>query len=718
MNFIINWKKHLFINLALGALFYFTNLPLWLNSLLGFGVILYCSFIIGQIFHRRQNLSLSNLIGFTYLAAFVTIFGFTAIHLQFFSVSYCWLLSAATAIISTVLLITKPIVCTLSFNDFPRPKNLIISFGFLLFSFIAFQQLYLNATDEALRSPWQVTPDLFFIAYALATFCLIFALRFSKTKTAFWNLLGLSLHFFLSICASIIIYKLGSDYDPFIHRANVDLLLANGQILPTPIYYLGQYVLIIFIHTLTNLNTNLIDTYLVPILSALLIPTLFYNLGRLFNLKNTVLLTLGSISLLVLPLKTFTITTPQSLANLFALTAIVFACMAMYKKVSLWPAWLAITITGLTHLIAGLPMAAILAFISIDRVSFFKKWPNKLILFLKTELLLATILILPIAFLFNAQKTSSQLKVDVISNPWQKLFDLLVSIPNIKILNYISVHDFIYNFYNLRWLLIIVLVVAGFYVTKNITDKILFKKLIISFVTLVLASGLLTISIDFFSLVSGEKNIYPQRLLELATYCLMPIMFFGIYGLWHKLNEQSRSQEIVGVIILVSFICTNVYLSFPRVDRIAESHGYSTSKTDIDTVKFIEKIANGEKYVVLAGQPVSAAAISTFGYSHYYNDYFYYPVPTGNRLYQLYEDLAFIKAKPSETINTARYITGVQNVYFVLNRYWSGADESIVFYKNTADAWYAIDDKNFIFVYKNNDVIDNMADKRLQEIKK
>jgi hypothetical protein len=718
MNVIITWKSHLLLNILVGGLLFALNSPTWLIASLGLILFLYWAFIIGQIFHRRQNLSLSNIIGLTYLIAFISVLGFTTIHLQFFSIQYCWLIAIVVALLTSFGLYRKPLAFTLPLNNLPRPKNVIFSLSYLLFSFVAWQQLYLSATTEALRSPWQVTPQLFFVAYALASLCLIFAIRFSKVKTAVWHLLGLSLHFFLSICASLTIYKLGADYDPFIHQANIDLLLKNGQLLPTPIYYLGQYALTIFLNALTKINTATISAYLLPVLASITLPALFYNLGKVFNLKNNLLVTLSCLSLFVLPLKTFTVTTPQAIANLFALTAIVLTIMAVNKKISLWPAWFAIIIACSTHLIAGLPVAAILAYISIDQIKLFNKWPSKLTASLKIEMLLAAILILPIAFLVNAQKTASQLKVDVIDQPWQKLYDLIINAPSLKFLNYISVHDFVYNFSNWRWLFILTLTIAGYFVIKTIAEKKVFTQLVIAFGTLVIASGILTISIDFFSLVSGEKNIYPQRLLELAIYCITPLVFFGAYGLWHKLTEQTRSHEVIAIVLLVTLTTSNLYLNFPRVDRLSENHGYSTSQTDLDTVKFIDKLASEQKYIVLASQPVSAAAINSFSFAHYYNDYFYYPVPTGGRMYQLYEDLAFSRVKPSEVINTARYLTGVQDVYFVLNRYWSGADESIIFYKNTADAWYAINDKNYIFVYKNNDVIDNMADKRLKEINK
>jgi len=74
-------------------------------------------------------------------------------------------------------------------------------------------------------------------------------------------------------------------------------------------------------------------------------------------------------------------------------------------------------------------------------------------------------------------------------------------------------------------------------------------------------------------------------------------------------------------------------------------------------------------------------------------------VPTGERLYQLFEDLAYTKEKTTDVIATVRYLTGVNTVYFVLNDYWFNAKEIIADHKESTDHWYAIDGKNYIFEY-------------------
>ena len=103
--------------------------------------------------------------------------------------------------------------------------------------------------------------------------------------------------------------------------------------------------------------------------------------------------------------------------------------------------------------------------------------------------------------------------------------------------------------------------------------------------------------------------------------------------------------------------------------------------------------------MVLGAQPLSAAALKELGYRYYYNDYFFYPVPTGGPLYRLYEDLAYGRQNSKDTVATARFLTGIETIYFVINDYWFDAQKIIGAEKETANEWFAIDGKNFIFKY-------------------
>lgn len=209
----------------------------------------------------------------------------------------------------------------------------------------------------------------------------------------------------------------------------------------------------------------------------------------------------------------------------------------------------------------------------------------------------------------------------------------------------------------------------------------------------------LVVGISFFSLLSYEQQYYPARVLEMSLYFLLPLIILAFYLLINKLLKQSATFILLSTILISLALTTSFYLSYPRIDKISEDHGFSTSITDLKTVNFLEKLNQGRPYIVLASQPVSAAAIHELSYRYYYNNYYFYPVPTGNRLYELYEDLAYNKEKTVDVIATARFLTEVNTVYFIINDYWFDAQDRIETHKQTANYWYAIDDKNFIFEY-------------------
>ena len=98
----------------------------------------------------------------------------------------------------------------------------------------------------------------------------------------------------------------------------------------------------------------------------------------------------------------------------------------------------------------------------------------------------------------------------------------------------------------------------------------------------------------------------------------------------------------------------------------------SVGTDDREAVRFIEQHAGGRPYTVLANQQVSAAAIEAYGFKRYTNDVFYYPVPTGGPLYQVFLDMM---AQPNlVTVQRAADLGNSRLVYVVLNDYWWEAE--------------------------------------------
>jgi len=311
-------------------------------------------------------------------------------------------------------------------------------------------------------------------------------------------------------------------------------------------------------------------------------------------------------------------------------------------------------------------------------------------------------LALPLAFIINSF-TLSQLKVSFEAG-W-----FGASLKNLSNFNFdfyyrkfISLPDLLYTYnFNLGWLY---LGLSAFGLGFVFQHKQIKKYLIFIFGLIIVGANylLLKTMIQFFSLRSYEQINYSNRVLELSVYLLAPFILIGLYLLFQKLHKNSLIFSLMVFILLALAQTAAFYYTYPRVDKIKEDHGYSTSATDLKTVAFLEKIQSQPQfkpYAVLAAQPVSAAAIKELGFKHYYNNLFFYPVPTGGKLYQLYENFAYGKQKTSEIIATAKYLTGLNTVYVIINDYWLDAEKIIETEKENASEWFSIDNKNYIFKY-------------------
>src|SRR3989338_1642892 len=155
----------------------------------------------------------------------------------------------------------------------------LISFGFWL--------LFLSQTTESIQSPWQVVPPKIFSLYFFASLILlVFLFRSHRTKLP---LILIIIHTFFSTSVAAIIYRIGYGFDPFIHQATEKIIAQTGTISPKPLYYLGQYALIIFLNKLTLINFEFLDRWLVPVLYSLFLPlTIFYVFSHWLK-KNYVL---------------------------------------------------------------------------------------------------------------------------------------------------------------------------------------------------------------------------------------------------------------------------------------------------------------------------------------------------------------------------------------------------------------------------------------------
>jgi hypothetical protein len=192
----------------------------------------------------------------------------------------------------------------------------------------------------------------------------------------------------------------------------------------------------------------------------------------------------------------------------------------------------------------------------------------------------------------------------------------------------------------------------------------------------------------FQFLIEYERTNYADRLHLLALFCLL---IAAIPGLEKMVGAIKLRPRIFACCLMIGLTITSTalaYTSLPRHDALVTGRGWSTSSYDIETVKRIDRDAKDRPYVVLANQSVSAAAVATLGFKRYAGDVFFYPIPTGGPLYELYLHLTY-QDQSLETIREAAELGQANLVYVVMNDYW---------WKSTdvADALEIIADRSWV----------------------
>lgn len=629
--------------------------------------------------------------------------------ISFFSglVYYFYKLNNLGLIISLILAIISFIIIHY-FYDFDKPavagekiqprKNkhydflnfLLLASYFLLFALILYL-LYRNRINEAIISPWQVLPRYFFILYFLATLILLINL----IKNQPFAILLVIFHYFLSFSIALLVYKLGYGFDPFIHGATLDLIDKTGAVLPKPFYYLGQYGLVIMLHKITNLPLAWLDKLLVPILSAIILPLTLWRTLKLWLAEKKLIIYLLTI-ILILPFFYFIVSTPQNLTYLILLVIILFGlnCCNLFDLMIIY--LLALTAL-ITQPIAGLP-AIIFALL----LTVYHSDGKKIKKYFYSLFYLLAVLALPLAFyLLNKLPPGAvgglaqNAATDELLAPVNDNFYLFKN-PDKEnfILNFIYLYGF-----NLKILLIFLILtglIFAYRYRKNC--RVLFIYFNLSLALII--SYFIAKKIPFNFLIKYEQNDYLTRLVTVIAFFNLPFILIALYAITDKILKNNKAVKVIFLFFLASLITTSLYLSYPRFDNYFNSRGFSVSVGDIEAVRWIKNDAKSD-YIVLANQQVSAAALREYGFSHYFNDsIFYYPIPTGGPLYQYYLEMVY-KRPSRETMKNAMDLVGVDEGYFVLNKYWWAFPKVLEEAKLEATNWQEIDGGN-IYIFKYN----------------
>ncbi len=548
------------------------------------------------------------------------------------------------------------------------------------------------ATAEPIRTPWEAVPPVFFLWIFLSSAALI-ALAW-RGRYHHLTLAAAALHLFTILSPALLVYAIGFGFDPFIHVATESLIAQTGEVLPKPPYYLGQYALVVLLSKLSLIGVETVDRVLLPFLSAIFLPLgAVYAMRRGFQLdrRSSVLAALG---IAAMPLASFVATTPQGLANLFAvLTALLAVAWTHDKRPSLL--FLLVLAAGATaiHPIAGIP-----AFCYLLIAIYFNLRSTKSPMGVVSKAVFGVAAILGAAFVLPAMFLAAEgadpaLVVSRLMSLPSAVIAWIASLPAPETplpTRFRPALDFAEAALRIRPLLILGFAIGGIALLwrkpgyRKTAATVLAAGAAFLAGALMLKSGFV-----FADVISYEQQNYGDRVFELALLLLLPAVLAGAAWWWRSLDKADGIVRVFHALLFAAVMTVSAYAAFPRNDAYVLGRSRATSIHDIAAVRSVEERAEGP-HVVLANQAVSAAALKETGFKTYFGDQYYYPIPTGAPLYQHYLDMVY--ASPSRmTMESAMRSVGVAESYFIINDYWTDSERIIAEAKKTADGWWPID---------------------------
>jgi hypothetical protein len=686
-----------------------SRITLALASLIGLGAVL------GHALFKEEATAWRMLFGFLSVIAGIMIVGSVVYYL--YRLDLAGVLFVILAVALAVLVVARlslrgtpfrvPIenqkpVSTLA-HPFRLTAGVIIALVSAAIVVYAFIVLHGAATATSIRSPWDVAPQMFFVLFLVAALGTLIASAGGLAPR--WSLLpaiGLAV---LAVTVATLIYSVGFGFDPFIHRATEAAIFRDGFILPKPLYYLGQYALVTVLARLFGGGVAVIDACLIPIAFALTVPVAYWSLRKALSLTASGAAA-GAVAIIILPLASFVAATPQGLADaLFLMTGFLALPAVTHNAFPRRILFLLALATAAVHPLAGIPLLVFVALVAIvngvERKPGLRAVGRWIVL---AQIALVGSVALPAVFVINSMMSGAGVALDTsaLQSPGAIIEDLQ-SAPVVT-RQFSAIYDFAYSWQAWGGLVIALLALVGLIVIwrRTKTGFVYVVSATIFMVNYVLLKSV----VQFPFLISYERSNYADRLLELTTFILAPLAMAAVAAIVVRAGKSSASVRVGTIVLLAAVMTGSVYLAYPRRDKYESSHDWSTSAADVETVVRVNADADGKKYVVLADQSVSAAAVQQFGFPTYYpskdptqpGPVFYYPIPTGGELYQDFLD-ANTALGSRASIVKAMDLTGVDTAYYVVSYYWWHAQEITLNATRAADASWNVADGDYVFKY-------------------
>lgn len=532
------------------------------------------------------------------------------------------------------------------------------------------------ATTLAIRTPWEVLPPGILLAFT----CIFAAawLMAWRGRSVVLTWVVATIFFALIALITPLLYPLGFGFDGFLHRASELILFQTGSLQPKPFYYIGQYTLITWLARTLMLSIQTVDTFLLAGCVALLPATFALRIPsgekRFFPLVEQIAMSLVAV-LVLIPLKPWITTTPQSLAYLMGLGALFLASLPE-KKNSSFSALVLGAWSVVIHPLAGLPLFGG-TIIAMSR-SWLAHFPRVRTL-TSGCLALGTALIVPVAFFLHSRLSGIQISWDASGifsvARWQALATTLIA-PPLGIALWPDWAAFVEYLFPL---ILLAFVVTGLWRHTEHTESTKQTRRTLAWmsvtgVLVMLAAWGMQQAATFTFLITYERQDYIQRLFFIGQLLFLPAALSGFVRVWKYVKQQPALPFFAFVLFTLAWQGARIYRAFPYHDATHIEHGWNTSQAALEAVRWIEHDSKNQPYTVLADQSVSAGAVAELGFKRYADDVFFYPLPTGGTLYQVFLRAATTQAK-KEDIEEAARLGKSSLVYVILSDYWWQADD-------------------------------------------
>ncbi|MCE9586547.1 hypothetical protein K8R04_04515 [Candidatus Uhrbacteria bacterium] len=533
--------------------------------------------------------------------------------------------------------------------------------------------LFSVRTDEGIISPWQVVPLGVFLLFALST---TFALLAFRNLERPWALMLAIVHTFCAYSVSLLVYKLGFGFDPFVHEATVRYIIEQGAITPKQPFYTGQYVLVTAIHYITTMSIATIQGLLVPLLASVCLPVLLHLHYQSMRIKH-----LPFWILWILPFAYFTFTVPFNLAMIGLVACLLILPLdtsdARITRVLIALATLAI------HPLIGIPCLALVAAVEVER------WRPKLAV---PALFLATVGGLFGSLAFYASRNGGLMTLPPIDY-WIPTLQLLFY-PTFQYIYLAPWWTALYVFYYLWPWVLTLLGSVGLVLQWRRTKSRRWLLPLASAFGILLTAILSAATIRYQNIITHEQFEFALRLIALLPWIVMPGLFFFA-------DRKSQIAKLhLPIIFVIVFLATAIWhSSYPQLNPVMHVSSAGVSRTDFLTVEAIESLADGRPYVALVPQLTSAAALRELGFGRSVSTrngpVYPYAIPTGGELYRSYEGL-LMGADVTSTIEQVRGFAPTPILYVAVPIAWDNGELDTAL-KNIAKKWVFIDESMRVY---------------------